>query len=1121
MAVEPFATYRVSVWAKAEPGNGAVNAPYMYEWDNFVWNFTGTREVAGDNEWHKLEATFISPLETIYLHPLTMTDCERRTAWVDDIELELVEHPDETMEAMMAKPELSGTEMQIVARWLIAREDWDVRGAPLNISLLGGVHQDRMDAVRALLGAGPAGASADIACLLAQNADSDEERALYTTEMVKYGALTMNYGMRRFNENTEGMTEAGRLAICEDAVLADSNSTAAAKGYRMIAEGVVPETSGAQTTAEKVALLDAFEVSVAKLLAAIPDGSAAKTEVAAVNDAIVEQRERLAEMQARLGSVTLKIGKKKVTPETHSIVIPDDPTPQEEHAANDLRYHLELVTGDVLDVVNESELADKTPIIIGKCALLEGYAFDVVPTELGLEGIYIATKGPVLALVGNQRGVLYATYTFLEDTIGCRWFAYDCSTWPTEGTIKVGKLHEVYVPPLEYRTTDYPKSRDVDWAVRNKNNGTLPPLDEARGGHITYKGFVHTFNGLVPPEQHFAEHPEWFSEIGGKRQQDHSQLCLTNEELTEFTIGRVREWIETNPSATIISVSQNDWHGYCQCGPCSDLAEDEGSQAGPLLHFVNAIADDIAEGYPHIIIDTLAYQYTRKPPTQVKPSPNVAVRLCSIECCFIHALETDEYNATFVDDIIGWSKISDRLHIWDYVINYAHTIMPFPNLYVLKPNIRFFIDHGVTGIYEEACYYTKGAELAELRTYVMAKLLWDPDYDTDTAIDEFCAAYYGDAADEVRAFIDLVHESAQSIPDMHVRIYSPPSVGYLTPEVLAEGDRLFDLAENAVADDETRLHRVKVARLPLIYSKITLATSPTYMEKDGKLVSGATADIPRMAERFEVTARKEGLTRVREGGGLNTMDAWLDSLPARLQGAKIQTLSNGKLELNILPSLGGRIWRMKWLPSGRDIVKVYGEEGAWLPLQGGYEEYSEAGYQSPGWAEPYNVYGQDERSIRMEVSLNNGLKLRRAIELDADEAVVRITSTLINTTDAAKTATLRIRPAFQVANTQEASVMMEGGAEFIELANPDDPKAEISRWLRDGDMPDGRWAIMDEEIGFGIHATFVPEQVSHCLLNWNGADGRVNLELFSPETRLGPGESITIEQSFEVVEGVG
>ena len=133
-----------------------------------------------------------------------------------------------------------------------------------------------------------------------------------------------------------------------------------------------------------------------------------------------------------------------------------------------------------------------------------------------------------------------------------------------------------------------------------------------------------------------------------------------------MAIEQVRQWIKDAPEATFFSVSQNDWGNYCQCPNCTALAEHEGSQSGPLIEFVNAIADALKDDYPNVTIDTLAYQYTRKPPKYTRPRPNVCVRLCSIECCFAHPLESDPFNATFVADIRDWAKICNRLYIWDY-----------------------------------------------------------------------------------------------------------------------------------------------------------------------------------------------------------------------------------------------------------------------------------------------------------------------------------------------------------------------------------------------------------------------------------------------------------------------
>ncbi len=572
------------------------------------------------------------------------------------------------------------------------------------------------------------------------------------------------------------------------------------------------------------------------------------------------------------GRCAISIGGETLSAKTHAIVLPDKPTAQETRAADELATHIAKLTGLTLPIVADSKLTDQSPLIVGRCnAALAKLGVKVNFASLGLEGIVIRTKGPALVLSGNKRGVLYAVYTFLEDYCGCRWLAPDCTVLPAKGAFAIGELNIRYIPPLEYRATDYPCHRDADFAVRNKYNGTQTRIDEPRGGKIAYSHFVHTFNSILNPDKHFKEHPEYFSMIKGKRIARRSQLCLTNPEVIAIAKRVVRQWIKDAPAATIFSVSQNDWHNYCQCTKCETLARKEGSQAGPMIHFVNAIADDIAKDHPDKIISTLAYQYTRKPPKHVRPRPNVTVRLCSIECCFSHSLEACSYNRTFTDDIKGWSKICKRLSVWDYVIDYHHSVMPFPNLYSLKPNINFFINNGVTSIYEEAAYFTPGTELAELRTWIMAKTLWDPKYDTDKAIKEFLAGYYGPAADPIAKYIEVMHKQVREHADWHMTIWSKPTSPWLNAKAIAESVRLFDQAEAAVKNSPDLLRRVQIARMPIQYTRIATADRS---KADPETINA-------LIDKFEAGAKLSGLKMVREHRSYGDLKKWLSATRAK------------------------------------------------------------------------------------------------------------------------------------------------------------------------------------------------------------------------------------------------
>ncbi len=547
----------------------------------------------------------------------------------------------------------------------------------------------------------------------------------------------------------------------------------------------------------------------------------------------------------------------------YTIVTAPGATVAEQHAAKELATFLKRVTGATFPIKLVSEAGEGPRLLVGPGEPVRAVAPDLKLEKLGRDGFVLETRGPHLILAGDRpRGTLYAVYTFLEDVVGCRWWSSRVSTIPRKPTLTVPELHDRQEPILEYREPYYWDAFDPDWAVRNKTNGTRPRLDEARGGRITYKGFVHTFNALVPPDQYFAEHPDWFSEIKGKRRSERAQLCLTNPQVIDFVTKRVKEWLRESPDASIVSVSQNDWRGWCECPACRRVDEEEGSHAGTMIRFVNAVAAGVELEFPNVAISTLAYQYTRKPPALVRPRPNVIVRLCSVECSFAHPLES-EMNRSFRDDLVAWSRICDRLYVWDYVTNFGIYIQPHPNLRVLGPNVRLLVNHGVKGLFEQGNYHSRGGEFAELRAWVLAKLMWNPERDADALIDEFLKGYYGAAAPRIRAYIDLIHDAVEET-DHYLNIHSTATAPFLTLDVLSQAARHFDGAEAAVADQPDVLMRVRIARLPVRYVW-AMRWHELRQEAEARGMEWARpADCEQAARDFLAVARDNGIKKLGE-----------------------------------------------------------------------------------------------------------------------------------------------------------------------------------------------------------------------------------------------------------------
>ncbi len=525
------------------------------------------------------------------------------------------------------------------------------------------------------------------------------------------------------------------------------------------------------------------------------------------------------------------------------------------YAAEELARFLKEVTG--ADFRIGTQLEDGwNAIYVGTCG----------PAPLGdfqNEEIGILTQGDDLYLSGGGlRGPLYAVYTFLEDYIGCHWWSSQAQTIPKRPTLGFVKIDHRFKPVFEFREPFWTDAFDGAWAARNKCNGHSQRLTAQQGGRHVYEGFVHTFYSLIPPDRYFAGHPEWFSQIDGKRTHDRSQLCLTNDTMRVELTKNLKERLRVNPSATIASVSQNDWHGNCQCEACQAIEQEEESPAGLVLRFVNQVAADIEQEFPNVEISTLAYQYTRKPPKITRPRPNVIVRLCSIECSFSVPL-ADERNQKFRDDIVGWSQICNRLYVWDYTTNFRHYFLPHPNLGVLAPNVKFFADHHVVGLFEQGAYTSPCAEMAELRAWVLARLLWNPNLDGEQLIDEFLAGYYGAAADEIKAYLTLIHQSVIQSGDW-LGCFSPDDAKFLNYDTLAQGWMHLQAAEAMVSDNTELVQRVQVAQLPVMYAVMRNWKKFQQQAADSDLIWPMAKTPDEVYEQFMQIARDKKVTRLNE-----------------------------------------------------------------------------------------------------------------------------------------------------------------------------------------------------------------------------------------------------------------
>jgi hypothetical protein len=536
-------------------------------------------------------------------------------------------------------------------------------------------------------------------------------------------------------------------------------------------------------------------------------------------------------------------------------------------AAKELAQHLKGVTGvefPIEDNLNPS----KSPVIaVGPDATkLLDPCLDISLKKLGNDGIVIKTNGDNLILTGaedGKRGTLYAVYEFLENTVGCRWWTPTEAYVPNTERLEIPEINKIYVPELYYRETYYKNIKEPLFATRCRCNGNFEKIPEEYGGHIKFLGWCHTFYRLIPPGKYFKKHPEWFSEIDGKRTFKRAQLCLSNEKMRKELVNNALTWLRKNKGTGIISISQNDNQHYCQCKKCRKLDEQEGSPSGSLIKFINAVAEEIEKEFPDVYVENLAYQYTRRPPLTLKPRRNVIIRLATSGCSFSQPLGSSPQNEEFKADIEAWSKMAKQLFIWDYVTNFKHYFYPHPNLRVFAPNIRFFVKNKAIGVFANGDSHSPTGDFVDLRTWLLAHLMWNPSLDEKTLIRDFMDGYYGAASEPLRQYLDIIHDATKE-KDTYLEgcMQGTP---WLDLKTLNRSTELFDKAEKNVENNPVLRKRVRKTRLSLDYTWIRQYKMMKCIAKLKKMQFCGPSDIVAFCSDFIKTAHEFKMERVSEG----------------------------------------------------------------------------------------------------------------------------------------------------------------------------------------------------------------------------------------------------------------
>ena len=521
------------------------------------------------------------------------------------------------------------------------------------------------------------------------------------------------------------------------------------------------------------------------------------------------------------------------------------PTDVEQYAAKELRFFLKEITGA------DFQIGSVKP---GKSIIIGGS--DVKDIK---ECVIKTENGNVKLYGGGIHGALNAVYELIENKFGCMFL----SAWgemhiPKQKTLKLaeGTYRTKYAFPLRgiisVSYKDHQKKARAFY--RNRINMDLDcyyfktalPMVTLEPGIVnaqvefcrehSLERFMPAGEGMefeyskkakleLKKKQYFKKHPEWFSMDENGKRVPNRQVCFSNPELKRELEKNAMDFYAEQKKRRgcdgVLQISCNDIaYNMCFCPKCKDLQKKYKCEGAPLFKFMI----DLSNKYPDIQFRTLAYQrgQTQSPPVGMVIPKNLSFFFAPINADFANSLVEGEKNQRDLDDLKKWSKLTKKILIWYYPNPYnrapAQFFIPPPTAMLdrIAADIKLFRDLGIDGPYFEhdSGGVRFGTNFSELQTYVLSKLMQNPDLDVDKLVRRFISAYYGSGAAWVQKYHDeLQNEMRNFVKNNGTWDYRSMDSFFLTENNLLRWDSYLTQAEKVTNGNS--LFHVKLLRLGL------------------------------------------------------------------------------------------------------------------------------------------------------------------------------------------------------------------------------------------------------------------------------------------------------------------
>ena len=488
-------------------------------------------------------------------------------------------------------------------------------------------------------------------------------------------------------------------------------------------------------------------------------------------------------------------------------------------AVQELQSFIFEATGVKLPIVT----GKVTPpaIVIGDCELAAQAG--LIGAKMPIEGFTIKSTAEYVFIVGRDEaipksssrsdGSAWGVIEFCERFVGARWY------YPGELGRSVPKTDTLSVESVWLEDAPVFRKREM-W----------PPMSQPWRGQGTPLAPVQTFlrAGNSWPHQLVVHAPDW-SKIEEYKKQRPEVFQLRSDGTRDFTMlsyGHPKtletylENIERSVagktpvhlgiSGNAITVSPADAEIADYAPESRKLWDDKGGQYGSaskvVATFVAELGREVKKRWPDKTVLYLPYlNYTTAPDGVTFPD-NVEVQLCGMPGLALYK-EPDVRRAE-QENIDKWMKLTGRkIQGWHYscwpedrtpaVYLFPHTIRDF-----YRANRDKTVGTFINGVGD---HWPR----QHLSLYCWLKVLWNPEFDVDAALNEYCKRLYGPAAASMRELAAIQIDSWEKGRLPGGRLSSKGIHEYCFPrKIVLRMEALLEQARNQAVGDELILKRI-------------------------------------------------------------------------------------------------------------------------------------------------------------------------------------------------------------------------------------------------------------------------------------------------------------------------